>query len=111
MAGQKLSFYRENTVNINLSFPDVDLTGATVYFTVKPSYDDDQSDATAIIKKDVTSHTSPTTGETLVTLSPVDTNVAAGKYGYDIKLEKASGEQTTVSIGQAIIKDTYTLRG
>jgi hypothetical protein len=111
MAGTKLSFYRENTVNINLSFTGVDLTGATVYFTVKPAYDSDQADTAAIIKKDITSHTSPTAGLTTITLTPTDTAVTPGKYGYDIKLKKASGEQSTVTVGQAIIKDAYTLRG
>lgn len=111
MAGTKLSFYRENTVNINLSFTGVDLTGATVYFTVKPTFDTDESDTSAIIKKDVTSHTDPTNGLTTISLLPADTNVTPGKYGYDIKLKKATGEQTTVTVGQAIIKDAYTLRG
>lgn len=108
---QKLSFYRENTVNINLTFTGVDLTGATVYFTVKPAYDSDQADAAAVIKKDITTHTNPTQGLTTISLTPTDTNVVAGTYGYDIKLKKANGDQSTITVGQAIIKDAYTLRG
>lgn len=111
MAGTKLQFYRENTVNINLSFTDVDLTGSTVYFTCKPAFDSDQSDAAALIKKDITSHTNPTQGLTTITLTPTDTAVAAGKYGYDIKLKKATGEQSTITVGDVVVKDAYTLRG
>jgi hypothetical protein len=106
-----LKFYKENTVNINLVFTGVDLTGATVYFTVKPTYDTDPTDGAAIIKKDVTSHTAPTLGKTTIVLTPTDTTVTPGTYGYDIKLKKSTGEESTVSIGQVTIQDTYTLRG
>lgn len=107
---QKIQFYKENTVNINLSFTGVDLTGSTVYFTIKSAYDSDQADASAIIKKDITSHTNPTQGLTTITLLPADTSVAAGKYGYDIKLKKATGEQSTITVGEVTVKDVYTLR-
>jgi hypothetical protein len=107
----KISFYRENTVNINLAFTDVDLTDATVYFTVKAAPDADTTDTTAVIKKDITSHTSPTAGLTTITLTPTDTDVAPGDYGYDIKLKKATGEQSTITVGKLEIKDVYTMRG
>ncbi len=107
----KIQFYRENTVNITLTFPGVDLTGATVYFTVKPDYDDDQTDGSAVISKDVTAHTSPTEGLTVVTLTPGDTNVTPDSYVYDIKLKKSSGEQSTVAVGKCVVKDVVTLRG
>lgn len=107
----KLTFYIENTVNINLTFTGVDLTGATVYFTIKPAYDADQTDGAAIIKKDVTSHTDPVNGKTVVVLTPTDTSVTPGNYGYDIKLKKSTGEESTVSLGNVTINDTYTLRG
>lgn len=106
----KIQFYRENTVNINLTFPGVDLTGATVYFTVKPDFDDDQSDASALIQKDVTSHSDAVNGGTVVSLTPADTSVEAGKYVYDIKLKKSTGEQTTVNVGKCEIKNVATLR-
>jgi hypothetical protein len=106
----KIKFYRENTVNINLAFPGVDLTGATVYLTIKADYDNDQADASALIKKDVTSHTDPTNGLTKIALAPSETSVAAGEYGYDVKLKKATGEQTTVMVGLVEVLDAYTLR-
>lgn len=106
-----IEFYKKNTVNINLSMTGVNLTGATVYFTVKEEADDVASDTTALIKKDVTSHTDPTHGITTVVLTPTDTNVTPGKYGYDIKLKKASGEQTTIKVGKCNILSAFTNRG
>lgn len=108
---QNIKFYRENTVNINLTFAGVDLTGATVYFTVKSDFDNDQADSSAKIKKDITDHDDPTNGKTTVALSPSDTNIAADTYGYDIKLKKATGEQTTIAIGELEVLDVHTLRG
>lgn len=106
----KISIYRENTVNISLSFTDIDLTGATVYFTVKPAIDADATDVAALIKKDITSHTDAANGLTAIALAPTDTDIAPGEYGYDIKLKKATGEQSTVEIGKFIVKGAYTLR-
>lgn len=107
---QKIKFYRKTTTNINLTFPGVDLGGATVYLTVKPDFDSDQADSSAVISKDVTSHTDPSAGQTLIALTPDDTNIAAGKYVFDIKLKKSSGETSVVSIGQCTVEDVVTLR-
>lgn len=107
----KIEFYRENTVNINLTFSEIDLTGATIYFTVKQASDETSDDSTALIKKDITSHTNPTNGTTLVQLTPSDTDVAPGKYVYDIKLKKANGDQTTVQVGNVVVKPAVTNRG
>lgn len=110
MAQTKITFYRENTVNINLSFDGVDLTDATVYFTVKPQPDNDQTDAAAIIKKDITDHTDPVAGQTIIPLTPADTTVSAGNYVYDIKLKRSTGAQSTVIVGDCEIKEAVTLR-
>lgn len=111
MAANKITFYRENTVTINLTFTDIDLTGATVYFTVKTAADTNSTDTTAVIKKDVTSHTDPTAGETQISLLPADTDVTPAKYFYDIKLKTASGQQQTVAVGNCEVKTAYTNRG
>lgn len=106
----KIAFYKENTVNIGLTLTGVDLTGATIYFTVKASSDESTDDSTAIIKKDVTSHTDPTQGVTSIGLTPTDTNVQPGSYIYDIKLKKATGEQTTIQYGKCVIDPVVTNR-
>lgn len=107
----KYSVYRENTRNISLSFDGVDLTGATVYFTVKTQPDDDAADTTAVIKKDITSHIDATNGQTRIELTPSDTDIEPDKYQYDIKLKKASGEQVTVDLGTFVVKPAITNRG
>lgn len=110
MAG-KISFYKENTVNISLTFLDVDLTGATIYFTVKTAPDTDNLDGTAIIKKDVTIHTDPLLGKSRISLTPAETDKPAGDYKYDIKLKNAAGDQQTVAAGNCVIKPSITNRG
>ncbi len=107
----KITFYRENTVNINLTFTDVDLTGATVYFTIKVDSDTDPADTTAIISKDLTVHTDPLLGKTTISLSPTDTDKTPGDYKYDIKLKKSTGDQQTVVKGKCEIKAAITNRG
>ena len=107
----KLTTYRENSMTITLTFAGVDLTGATVYFTVKSAADSDASDTTALIKKDITSHTDAVNGVTEIALLPADTDITPGKYKYDIKLKKADGQQTTTQVGEFIVKEAITNRG
>jgi hypothetical protein len=107
----KLSFYKENTVTINLNFSGVDLTGATVYFTMKSSYDDVSNDSSAIISKNITSHINASAGETAVVLTPAETDVPVGNYYYDIKLKKADGVQQTIQSGRCRVLPVVTNRG
>lgn len=52
------------------------LTGCTVYFTVKKKADINTSDDTAaIIQKTITTHTSPTGGLSSIVLSNAETNI------------------------------------
>lgn len=108
---QKLYFYKENDETITLTFAGENLTGATVYFTAKTAYDNSITDSTAVILKDVTSHSDPTNGRTVITLTSTDTNIPAGEYVYDIKLKKASNVQMTVKVGELVILPAVTNRG
>lgn len=88
------------------------LTGATVYFTVKSTeFDDTMPDTAALIRKDITSHTDPTNGYTIIALSPQDTEyqyggtvpIEPGDYVCDIKVKESTGAvykvyETTFSI-------------
>ena len=107
----KLTTYKENTLPIELTFTGIDLTGATVYFTVKTAADNDATDSTALIKKDITSHTDAVDGATEIVLPPTDTDIAVGKYKYDIKLKKADGSQATTQVGDFIVKEVMSNRG
>lgn len=86
-----LFIIRGDSASISFAMTGVDLTGATVFFTAKPALTDDAADTTAVITKEVTSHTDPTNGRTMIELDPTDTDVEPGIYFYDIQVKKASG--------------------
>ncbi len=86
-----LFIIRGDSASIDFAIAGTDLTGATVYFTAKPALTDDATDTSAVITKEVTSHTDPTNGKTVIDLDPSDTNVTPGIYYYDIQVKKASG--------------------
>ena len=88
-----------------------DLTGATVYFTIKSAeFDSDADDSDALIKKDVTVHTDAESGETEITLSPTDTNVVPGDYFYDIKVKEADGDVYKAVEGKVKVDGSPTNR-
>lgn len=108
---KNLSMFRGDTKNINLTFTDgttpLDITGSSVWMTVKNSTND--ADADAILQKEVTSHTDPTQGETTVTVDPSDTSgKEPGEYSYDIQLVQSGGEVSTVLYGDFTITADIT---
>lgn len=86
----------------------IDLTGATVFFTVKSDLAD--TDDEALISKDVTSHTDPTNGITVITLTDTDTDIAACNYFYDIKLKDSGGNISQVAAEDFKVLDRVTRR-
>ena len=70
----------------------VNLTGATVFFTVNAEKSP-TDDSAAVIKKTVTIHSDPTAGKTIIKLDPADTDsVAPGNYWYDIQIRASNGD-------------------
>jgi hypothetical protein len=106
MAGIK-NFKRGDTKPITLTFTDknnqpINLTGATLWFTVKKNPLD--SDADAVIQKQITNHIDPINGISSVIITPEDTeNLDTMKYYYDFQLVDPSGNVTTV------LEDTFKL--
>lgn len=98
----------------------VDITGATVYFTVKSQeYDSTQDDSTSIIEETVTSHVDPTNGVTNIELSPEQTSyiqevagnyIVPGQYTYDIKVKEADGSVYKTVEGKCTIDGSPTNR-
>lgn len=90
-----LTIIRGDTTSIDFELTDggdpVDLTGATVFFTAKSAIDADATDAASAISVEVTSHTNPTAGETLIPLTASDTTVTPGEYFYDVQVKNLSG--------------------
>lgn len=89
----------------------INITGMTVYFTVKTAPDDDLTDAAAVLKKDITSHFDATGGKTYLILVPADTKAKpVSGYSYDIQVKDAGGKIVTTSLGDFIIDPEITNR-
>lgn len=85
------------------------LTGKTVFFTVKKLTDNGDDDTNALITKDITNHTNPTGGITTLTLTTTQTNIAIGDYKWDIRIYSASVQLNTTQ-GDCEVKNTVTKR-
>lgn len=81
----------------------VDITEYTVYFTAKKNMTD--SDANAVISKVITDHESPTSGKTVIELTPDDTDITPGNYHYSIDFKDGDGNQHVLYEGRLRIKD------
>ena len=96
-------FYRGDTKPIILTFTDknnnpIDLTGATLWFTVKKVPTD--LDVDAVIQKQITTFTDATNGIASVVITSDDTNdLDIMKYYYDFQLVDPAGNVTTVLEG------------
>ena len=66
-----------------------DITGWTIYFTLKKNIDDADTVATTI-KKDITTHADPTNGRTKISLLNTETDTLEGLYFYDIQYKDAA---------------------
>ncbi len=112
---QDLSIDRGRSKDYVLTFTDssgtaIDITGYTVFFTVKPKPDTDITDADAVITKTVTSHTNPTGGVSTVSLSASDTRLTTKDYYYDISYKDTSGDVYSVQEGKYKISSSITNR-
>lgn len=112
----KLNVDRGTTYTINVVYQEngaaASIVGATIRFTVKSSeYDTDDTDTTAPLKKNVTSHTDAANGLSAITINPSDTqDIVPGKYFYDIKVQLASGVVHKIDEGKFILDGSPTNR-
>jgi len=107
-----LEVKRGDSKTYTLTFKDedgnlIDITGYTVFFTVKEKIDD--NDDHAKIKKTITSHTDPTNGETQIQLSSSDTNLI-GNYLFDIQIKNTTNEIITIMEGLITFTKDVTQR-
>lgn len=65
----------------------VDITGATVILIVKVNPTD--TDATAVINKEITDLTNPNSGNTLITIEKEDCEDLVGNYVYELRVSMA----------------------
>lgn len=111
-----ISVYRGDSKSLDLTFTDsdgaaIDITGWIIFFTVKPSSaGSTDDDSTAVIQKDVTVHTTPVDGETTISLTPTDTDIALATYKYDIQTKNTDGDIYTVVVGNFQVHRDITRR-
>ncbi len=80
-----------------------DITGWTVYFTVKENMQD--SDENAKIKKAITSHTDAVNGKTTINLTTEDTDLEAKSYYYSIDVKDNEGNQVVLFYGHILFEE------
>lgn len=102
MAVRNLEVVQRDTKTYRLNFTEnnvaVDITGWVIYFTVKENFSD--TDANAKISKNVVaSGADALNGIVRVTLLTTDTNVAFGKYYYDLKVKQTLTDLQTMLTG------------
>lgn len=84
------------------------ITDWTIYFTVKLNMQD--SDDSAKIKKDVTTHVDVLNGKTLIELCSSDTDIPARSYYYDIKYKDANDNVGVILRGRYKVVEIVTQR-
>ena len=111
----KITIIKRDSYSFPLTFKDsdcnaIDITGYTIFFTVKTLENIDSDDTTAIIQKSITSHISPTTGQSLLTLTATDTDQTAGTYWYDLQVKTPAGNIISCEKGEFGISQDVTKR-
>jgi hypothetical protein len=112
----KFTVDRGTTFTIDVAYRDngspASLVGATVRFTVKSTeYDSSVDDSTAVITKDITSHTNAPEGLSAVIIDPADTaTLEPGKYHYDIKVAESGGAVYKIDEGTLKLDGSPTNR-
>ena len=108
----QIKIYRGDDCEKNIYFTDknkvpIDITGWTIHFTVK--IDPVDSDAIALIKKDITDHINPTIGHSVISLTGMETNQSPKTYYYDIQT-KAGTKIRTILVGEFVIMANISRR-
>lgn len=92
------------TVHYSVDDVPTTLVGAIVRFTIKlVESDQDNTDSTAVVKKNVTSGTSD--GTAVILINPIDTqDIEPGNYFYDIKVDVNSDGNTIYLMDSGKVK-------
>jgi len=112
----KITVYRGVTYPVTYQHQDtegsaVSLVGATLYFTVKEEeWDSDAPDASALIKKTITSHTDAAGGISNFTLTDADTYLEPGTYYFDVVIDVGGAAEPPSLLGQFVVKAKVTNR-
>jgi hypothetical protein len=112
MAQTAMEIIRGDTVPLTITVlangSALNITGYTFFFTAKRTSGD--ADGSAVISKTVTTLSDPTHGIMVITLTPTDTAIDAGKYLYDIQMVSGAGAVTTLFYGVLTVLPEITQR-
>lgn len=103
MSSTKIEIIRGDDHTLSVDFKDqdnvaIDLTWATVHFTVKGVNDVKSDDTDAIIHKEITVHTNAVAWLTDIVLTDEDTT-PAGLYYYDLQVVHSDGTKNSIPRG------------
>ena len=109
-----ITIFKGNPYNATITIVDedsvaYDITGMTVFFTVKKLTDNTSVDTAALITKDMTSHSDPEIGVTTLSLTAIQTNIAVGDYKWDLRIYD-SETQLNTALGTCTVTDVVTKR-
>lgn len=107
-----MKIIRRDDTDFEICFRDkdgnpVDITGGTVFFTVKKNLFD--TDNEAVIKKEITVFQDPTDGIAILQLTKNDTDIVARDYFYDIQLV-LNDKVTSSDRGEFVVRQDVTVR-
>ena len=110
---ERINIIRRDDVTLTVTITDeqgtpLNLTEATVYFTVKNRKTD--TDAQALITKEVTSHVNPTAGITEVELTDEDTDIDSRSYFFDVQVKTSDNKIRSLSYGLIRVQQDITIR-
>lgn len=114
MSGSDIETYRGDDLKLVVSFAQedgtvYDLTGATLFLTIKKSISD--TDAEAIYRDTITSFDDPTSGSQDIVIPNTTTdNFVITSYVYDIQLKESDGSIKTVIKGKILVDLDVTRR-
>lgn len=111
MATTKLNnFYRGDSRDYALTFTSnsvaYNITGSTIWFTLKKDRTD--PDTEAALQKTLTVHSDPTHGITTLSLTSTDTAIEPGRYFYDFQFKAQSGTIITFLSGTVDVLEDVT---
>ncbi|KKN22912.1 hypothetical protein LCGC14_0910220 [marine sediment metagenome] len=92
---KNLEFDRKSTVTYEIIIEEdgvgIDVTGWSIYMTVKEKYED--GDSASLLDKTITAHVDGVNGVILIELSSDDTDIDAGNYPYSIDYKDDEGNE------------------
>ena len=112
-----LEIYRGDDLRYDITIKNgstpVDITGDTIFFTIKQYVDsDDSADENALVKDTVTEHTDAQGGISEVHIPGSETTgIKTGMYMFDVQWKRgSSGDITTLVSGTILVKPDITRR-